>query len=221
LVADVTYTDDDMTASTDRAYHHGDLNMALRLAAADVIAERGAGGFSLREVARRAGVSHAAPAHHFGDARGLLTAVAVDAFTHLHATTSAASEAHDDAVDRLCAVGRAYVELAVRHPGHCAIIFRHDLIDADSTAYTEASARAFAVLIEALDATAEQINPELDIQLAATTCWSAMQGLIELHGTVNKLGQQQPDDTTTHTPIGDLAEQVTRTIVDGFRPNRR
>ena len=52
---------------TDRPYHHGDLPDTLRRAAAELIAERGAAGFSLREVARRAGVSHAAPAHHYGD----------------------------------------------------------------------------------------------------------------------------------------------------------
>lgn len=207
-----------MAATTARAYHHGDLNAALRMAAADLIAERGAGGFSLREVARRAGVSHAAPAHHFGDAQGLLTAVAIDAFTHLHENTAAAFEAHGDAVDRLCAVGRAYVELAVDHPGHCAIIFRHDLVDAESDAYREAGDRAFSVLIASLEATAEQINPELDIQLAATTCWSAMQGLIELYGTMNKLVEHRSDTSTVQIQIGDLAEQVTRTIVDGFRP---
>ena len=207
-----------MPTTSPSTYHHGDLHTALRLAAADLIAERGPSGFSLREVARRAGVSHAAPAHHFGDARGLLTAVAVDAFTHLHATTAAAFAAHTDAVDRLCAVGRAYVEIAVEHPGHCAIIFRHDLIDADSTAYTEAGDKAFSVLIASLEATAAQINPDLDISLAATTCWSAMQGLIEIHGTMNKLDHHQSGGMSHRLPIGDLAEQVTRTIVDGFRP---
>ena len=207
-----------MTATTERTYHHGDLNSALRMSAADLIAERGAGGFSLREVARRAGVSHAAPAHHFGDAKGLLTAVAVDAFTHLHATTAAAYARHDDAIDRLCAVGRAYVELAVSHPGHCAVVFRHDLVDADSTDYQEAGDKAFGVLIESLVAVADQINPDLDIQLAATACWSSMQGLVELHGMMNKLDERHVDGETTIAPIGDLAEQVTRTIVDGFRP---
>ncbi len=208
-----------MPATTTRTYHHGDLNQALRLSAADLIAERGAGGFSLREVARRAGVSHAAPAHHFGDAQGLLTAVAIDAFTHLHAATAAAYAAHDDAVDRLCAVGRAYVELAVSNPGHCAVIFRHDLIDADDPAYQEAGERAFGVLIASLEAIAEQLNPDLDIRLAATACWSAMQGLIELQGMMGKIDEHQGSDLMA-APIGDTAEAVTRTIVDGFRPSR-
>ena len=61
-------------------YHHGDLPNALRRAAVEVIEERGLGAFSLREVARRAGVSHTAPAHHFGDMRGLLTSVAIEGF---------------------------------------------------------------------------------------------------------------------------------------------
>ena len=68
------------TDGSDRPYHHGALRPALLAAAEAVIAERGVDGFSLRETARRAGVSPAAPAHHFGDARGLLTALATEAF---------------------------------------------------------------------------------------------------------------------------------------------
>ena len=60
----------------DRKYHHGDLRAALLAAAEAELAERGVEAFSLRQVAKRAGVSHAAPAHHFGDAQGLLTALA-------------------------------------------------------------------------------------------------------------------------------------------------
>ncbi|MEM9522063.1 MAG: TetR/AcrR family transcriptional regulator [Actinomycetota bacterium] len=210
-----------MPASAPSTYHHGDLNQALRYSAADLIAERGAGGFSLREVARRAGVSHAAPAHHFGDAQGLLTAVAIDAFTHLHATTSRAFSAHDDPIDRLCAVGRAYVEIAVSNPGHAAVVFRHDLVDADDADYQEAGDHAFGVLMASIEAAAEAINPDLDVQLAAATCWSAMQGLIELHGTMYKLEERRDDGSGRQIPIGDLAEQITRTIVDGFHPRSR
>ena len=64
-------------------YHHGDLPAALRAATAQLVAEKGPSGFSLREVARRAGVSHAAPAHHFGDAEGMLTSVAAEGFATL------------------------------------------------------------------------------------------------------------------------------------------
>ena len=64
-------------------YHHGDLPAALRAATAQLVSEKGPSGFSLREVARRAGVSHAAPAHHFGDAEGMLTSVAAEGFAKL------------------------------------------------------------------------------------------------------------------------------------------
>ena len=63
-----------------RPYHHGNLPDALRAAAAEVITEKGVGGFSLREVARRAGVSHTAPAHHFGDTTGLLKVLMIAVF---------------------------------------------------------------------------------------------------------------------------------------------
>ncbi|HEY4796462.1 MAG TPA: helix-turn-helix domain-containing protein, partial [Mycobacterium sp.] len=57
-------------------YHHGDLRAAILNEAARLVAQRGADGVSLRELAREAGVSHAAPAHHFTDRRGLFTALA-------------------------------------------------------------------------------------------------------------------------------------------------
>ena len=202
----------------ERAYHHGDLNQALRLAAVELIAERGLGAFSLREVARRAGVSHAAPAHHFGDVGGLLTAVAIDGFCRLHeVTAAAAASTPGSAVDRLCAVGRAYVELAISNSGHCAVMMRHDVIDADDPRYQDAGDDAFGVLIEALVAVADEINPDLDVDIAAATCWSSMQGLIELHGTMNKLDERhRADGEPELAPIGDMADQITRMIVTGF-----
>ena len=82
-------------------YHHGDLPNALRRAAVEVIAERGLGAFSLREVARRSGVSHTAPAHHFGDVRGLLTSIAEEGFEALRAVTQAAADQHTDPAERV------------------------------------------------------------------------------------------------------------------------
>ncbi|NBO21074.1 MAG: TetR/AcrR family transcriptional regulator, partial [Rhodobacteraceae bacterium] len=69
--------------SDEKPYHHGDLATALIAAAHQELSEQGAAGFSLRRVARRAGVSHAAPAHHFGDAAGLLAALAAQGFRRL------------------------------------------------------------------------------------------------------------------------------------------
>lgn len=200
---------------TPDAYHHGDLPTALRATAADVLAERGVAGFSLREVARRAGVSHAAPAHHFGDAAGLLTAVAIEAFDHLEARTRAAIEGVDDPVDALASVGRAYVTVAVERPGHCAVVFRKDALDGDDPAYREAGERAFGVLLEVVQRLADELAPDLDVLVAANLCWSTMQGLVGLHDTMVELGRHRDIEVPV---IQDLADAFTRQIVTGLLP---
>ena len=111
-----------------------------------MIGERGLAAFSLREVARRAGVSHNAPAHHFGDTRGLLTSLAVEGFDVLYATAREAAEPYDDPVDRLTAIGIAYVELARTHRAHCDVMFRVDLVDPDDPALIAAGERAYGQL---------------------------------------------------------------------------
>lgn len=196
-------------------YHHGDLNNALRRAAADLITERGAAGFSLREVARRAGVSHAAPAHHFGDTRGLLTAVATDAFRVLHATMIAAIEEIDDPVDRLAALGRAYVEVSHSNPGHCAVVFRHDLIDPDDPGYRDWGNRAYGRLRDTVEEVAAAINPDLDVHTATRLCWATMQGLVQLHPNMEAAAEYS--DGSPVPELGDQAEAFTRMLVAGLR----
>ena len=204
-----------MTPTTpDGSYHHGDLPNALRAAGADLLAERGAAGFSLREVARRAGVSHAAPAHHFGDARGLLTSIAIEAFRHLHAQLTEAIDGVDDPRTRLARTGRAYVELGVRHPGHCAVMFRHDLVDSDDVDYEEWSMKAYGVLVDSVAEVAARHNPALDIDQASRLCWSAMQGLLDLHPNMARLAEKRGLDPVEE--IGDMAEAFAGLIVEGL-----
>jgi AcrR family transcriptional regulator len=114
------------------AYHHGTLRDALITATEALIAERGAQGFSLREVARRSGVSPAAPAHHFGDAAGLLAAVATLAFDQLtEALEAGNARGGSDALERLCEQGVGYVGFALAWPGRFALMFRADLFSKD------------------------------------------------------------------------------------------
>src|SRR3954470_23384194 len=99
------------TILTVSSYHHGNLRRVLIDKALAAIADKGVGAMSLRDVARRAGVSHAAPAHHFGDRRGLLTAIAVEGFEGLTEATSAAAGDH-------VAGGLAWIGWALEHPAH-------------------------------------------------------------------------------------------------------
>ena len=102
-----------------RAYHHGNLRAALIKATLRAVAEHGAEGFTLRDVARRAGVSPAAPYRHFRDKDELLAAVAGECFDRLAATIEAAlAEAADDALDQFRHVGIACVQFAAAHPEH-------------------------------------------------------------------------------------------------------
>ena len=120
-------------------YHHGDLRSALLDAAADVVAERGVAGFTLRESARRAGVSHAAPAHHFGSVTGLFTALAARGFAALTDTLAQARAAARSDRARgaeakgldadLAAIMRAYVNFARAEPDRFRLMFRTDLLD--------------------------------------------------------------------------------------------
>lgn len=128
------------------AYHHGALRDALIAATEALIAERGAQGFSLREVARRSGVSPAAPAHHFGDAAGLLAAVAKLAFDQLtEALEAGNARGGDDALERLCEQGVGYVGFALTWPGRFALMFRADLFHKDEALVASAHA-AYLVL---------------------------------------------------------------------------
>jgi AcrR family transcriptional regulator len=90
------------------SYHHGQLRGALMTSALELVAETGALALSLREVARRAGVSHAAPAHHFGDKAGLLTALAAEGFDRFTAAQLAgAARGGVNPHLRFCALGLA------------------------------------------------------------------------------------------------------------------
>lgn len=104
-------------------YHHGDLRRALIEASLALIAEEGFGALTLREVARRAGVTHAAPYRHFPDKEALLAAVAEEGFRTMAARMLEQMEQERGPVERLCACGVAYVLFAVRNPSHFRVMF--------------------------------------------------------------------------------------------------
>ncbi|GEL19510.1 TetR/AcrR family transcriptional regulator [Pseudonocardia asaccharolytica] len=111
---------------SDRPYHHGNLRRALLDSAVELIAERGPASLSLREVARRAGVSHAAPAHHFADKTGLLTAVAAEGWRLLTAALADRAATAD-----FGELGVSYVVFATSHPAHFAVMRTPGLVHPD------------------------------------------------------------------------------------------
>ncbi|MCF1710939.1 TetR/AcrR family transcriptional regulator [Tabrizicola sp. J26] len=108
-------------------YHHGDLHAALLAAGEAELAEAGIEAFSLRSVARRAGVSHAAPAHHFGDVQGLLSALAAEGFRlFLAAQMARQKQAADDPRSQMLAAGLGYVDFALARPALFRLMFSSD-----------------------------------------------------------------------------------------------
>lgn len=129
-----------------RSYHHGNLRHALIEAALELVAERGPQGFTLREVARRAGVSHAAPYRHFADRAALLAATAERAYVALDEQLQRASEIApaSEALHRLIA---SYVEFALGHPTRFRLLFEHEVRQAGYEPLERAAAAVFARVV--------------------------------------------------------------------------
>ena len=176
-----------VTAASARAnptYYGGDLRRELLEAALELIAREGPSAVSLRSLARRLGVSHAAPANHFPDKAALFTAIATEGFELLGAAiTDATRQAGPDATagQRFRATGRAYTSFAVAHPAHFAVMWRRDLLHTDDPALTEAADATFALLLAGVhDVQAEGWAAGADPQTVAFLAWSVVHGLAAL-----------------------------------------
>src|ERR1700735_4449743 len=135
-----------------QTYHHGDLRAAILTEAARLVAERGADRLSLRELAREAGASHAAPAHHFTDRRGLFTALAAQGFELLAAALA-------EARPRFLDAALAYVRFAIEHPGHYRVMFDKSLLDPSSRELAAAEAAAGAELFRGVASLSDRTAP--------------------------------------------------------------
>lgn len=184
--------------SPKRPYHHGDLQPALVQAALETLDERGAAGTSLREVARRAGVSHTAATYHFGDKAGLLTAVAVDGYHRLGEALRAAAAEQGSFLE----VGVAYVRFAVTHRAHFGVMFRPDLYHADDPALIDAKAATASLLYGSADADPDQLE-------AGIAAWAIVHGLATLWL-----------DGILPPALGDDPEEVTRRVARHLRVPR-
>jgi AcrR family transcriptional regulator len=178
-----------------RPYHHGDLPRVLLEAAVQAIDEVGPAAVSLRDLARRAGVSHAAPAHHFGDKAGLLTALAADGFRRLAATLRRAYQETSSFLE----VGVAYVGFAVTHRAHFEVMFRPELYRTDDPELVRAREQARSMLYPPAAGLAGE--PGGDATAAGVAAWSLVHGLATLW-----LNHNLPPE------LGDDPERLTREV---------
>jgi AcrR family transcriptional regulator len=171
-------------ARANPTYYGGDLRRDLLDAALELIDREGPSAVSLRSLARRLGVSHAAPANHFPDKAALFTAIAVEGFELLGAAIVAAvGGAGPDATpgQRLRAAGRAYSGFAVGHPAHFAVMWQRDLLHNDDPALAAAGEATFGLLLGGVrDVQSAGWAAGADERTVAYLAWSVVHGLAAL-----------------------------------------
>lgn len=198
------------------AYHHGDLRRALLDSAIAIVSSEGIAAISLREVARRAGVSHAAPYNHFADKAALLCAVAEEGFKDLQgAMVNAAARADLSPLERLRQVGVAYVLFAADHPAHFRVMFSPEVAGGKaSPALQEAGRATFAHLFEGLSHAAN-LSPQATMD-TALTAWATVHGLAMLW-IDGQLGWVEAGVN----PVEAVAVRVTQVLGRGLALGRR
>jgi AcrR family transcriptional regulator len=169
-------------AKTPPPYHHGNLREALIEAAVALIGEVGPQAFTLREAARRAGVSHNAPYRHFASRDELLGAVAAEGFERLAAAMRKAMAPGKSARERLELCGVGYVEFALRWPNHLLVMFDQPSDSGERTSRNQPIGEdAFRVLLDCIvEAQRAGDLPAGDPLPLAWTAWSLVHGIAKL-----------------------------------------
>jgi AcrR family transcriptional regulator len=147
-------------------------------AALEEIATRGPAHLSLRALARSTGVSHAAPAHHFGDKSGVFTAIAIEGFDLLHQRQLLTSEGLDPG-ETLLPLAVNYVLFAIEHPSHYEVMWRSDLHNPGDPELLAARERVFDIFYESVEGGTTELEPK-QFRGAVAAAWSIVHGFATL-----------------------------------------
>lgn len=194
-------------------YHHGDLRRALLDAALELVKEHGPSGITLREAARRAGVTHAAPYRHFADKEALLAALAEEGFMRLRAEVQAAIDGYHG-IARLEQIGVAYIRFARENPSQFRVMFGAEVGDKRRyPSLVEADQAVFDLVSQAI-AAAQELGelPAGNPARMGLVSWSMLHGVASLvvDGQMERAGVR--DDA-----IEDFARRVARTANAGMK----
>lgn len=190
-----------------RSYHHGNLRAHLMAAALEIVRETGAASLSLRDAARRAGVSHTAPYRHFRNRAALLAVLAEEGFRDMAAEMQAASAAaEDEPIERLRLMGLAYVRFAARHPGHFRVMFGPEAAYEHDHSVRHAGEGVYTLMRDALEQAQDlgQLRND-DYRIQARTAWALMHGLASLivDGRI-----PAPDDAALEKLVGETQQAL-------------
>jgi AcrR family transcriptional regulator len=209
-------------------YHHGDLREALLAAAESLLAEEGLQALTLRACARRAGVSHAAPKHHFNDVSELLSAVSARGFDRLSAELRSARQAAGEVpVERFVAVAKTYVGFARRAPALFRLMFRWDALSAEHGPLVEAAQRTFAEMTNSITVQRgeEDVRPETlqqrirerGLQNDVLIGWSHIHGYAQLflEGQLDGFAAEEGADAFIERTLRETGTRLSRLLQEG------
>jgi AcrR family transcriptional regulator len=204
-------------AAAESPYHHGALREALLQAAEKVLERDGLPGLTLRAVAREAGVSHAAPTHHFGDLAGLLSELAAIGYRQF-STAMIAANAAGTLEQRGLASAKAYVAFAQAHPGMYGLMFRAERLNMSRPSLREAADASFNGLVRAVGAGRhEQIDAEA---LSLEQAGAIVRAWTMVHGFAMLLLDDRLSDVMRRLPKGVTMDQLFEAVLrsPGPRP---
>jgi AcrR family transcriptional regulator len=206
-----------------RPYHHGRLREALIEAAIAEIEAVGPARLSMREIARRAEVSHAAPAHHFGDKAGIFTAIAIEGYRLMREAIARVAVGED----ALVRGGLEYVGFALTHRAHFEVMFRPDLYRADDPELVAARDAGFDVMFRAVEAALGGSQPA-DVLATALAAWSQAHGFAVLWVNGNLPSALTDDPLQAGSlvargivSLGEITRTQATTALPTLRPTRR
>ncbi|MFZ5783830.1 MAG: TetR/AcrR family transcriptional regulator [Pseudomonadota bacterium] len=200
-----------------KPYHHGELREALVTAGRKLLEEKGLRGFTLRECARRAEVSHAAPAHHFASIDALLAEIATRGYRELAGAMQAeADRTAADPVRRLVGLGVGYMAFAAAHPVLFQLMFSREGNRFETPALAEASRGAYRLQLAAVEAVIPQASPEIRERMA-DFAWSAVHGFITLV-LEGQLGEKDSPKALKARGLAVLSAMVEAVVRAGGEP---
>lgn len=195
--------------AADAPYHHGSLHDALLQAAETILERDGLQGLTLRAAAREAGVSHAAPTHHFGDMTGLLSELAAAGFRKFGAKLGAAVATKASAAERMDAMGEAYVMFAREHPSMFLLMFRSERLDTKRPALHDAMEEAFGQLTRGVSERRGTAEASASLPLLAdiVRSWSMV------HGFAMLMIDHRLEPMLAHLPKGTDVNDLLRAMI--------
>jgi AcrR family transcriptional regulator len=202
---------------TAKPYHHGELREALVAAGRKLLEEQGLRGFTLRECARRAGVSHAAPAHHFASIDDLLAEIATRGYRELIAAMEAeARRAGAEPAARLVGQGVGYMAFAAAHPALFQLMFNREASRFETPGLAAAAKEAYQLHLSAVDAVIPRASAELRKRMA-DFAWATIHGFITLV-LEGQIGEGESSRALKARSLATLAAMVETVVRTGGDP---